>query len=68
MRKDDAYLEDILEASKAIQRFTTGVSLEDFKTNEESMKRSTASLKLSGRPRAGFRPLAEMLSQKFPGS
>ena len=35
MRKDDAYLEDILEAAKAIQRFTAGVSLADFKSNEE---------------------------------
>lgn len=35
MRKDNAYLEDILEAAKAIQRFTGGVSLEAFKANEE---------------------------------
>jgi len=35
MRKDDAYVEDILEAPRAIQRFTHGVSLEAFKANEE---------------------------------
>jgi len=35
MRKDDAYLEDILEAAKAIRRFLAGVSLEAFKANEE---------------------------------
>ncbi len=35
MRNDNAYLEDILEASKAIRRFTSGISLEDFKSNEE---------------------------------
>lgn len=35
MQKDDAYLEDILEAAKAIRRFTDGVSPEAFKANEE---------------------------------
>ena len=35
MSKDNAYLEDMLEAAKAIQRFTTGVSREAFKANEE---------------------------------
>ena len=35
MRKDNAYLEDILEAAKSVQRFTTGISLEAFKANEE---------------------------------
>jgi uncharacterized protein with HEPN domain len=35
MQKDNAYLEDILEAAKSIRRFISGVSLEDFKSNEE---------------------------------
>jgi uncharacterized protein with HEPN domain len=35
MAKDNAYLEDILQAAKAVQRFTSGVSREDFKGNEE---------------------------------
>ena len=35
MRNDNAYLEDILEAAKAIRRFTGGISLEDFKSNEK---------------------------------
>jgi len=29
MPKDNAYLEDILQAAKAIQRFLAGISLED---------------------------------------
>jgi uncharacterized protein with HEPN domain len=35
MSKDNAYLADLLEAARAIQRFTTGVSREAFKGNEE---------------------------------
>jgi uncharacterized protein with HEPN domain/predicted nucleotidyltransferase len=35
MPRDNAYLEDILQASKAIRRFIAGISLEDFKSNEE---------------------------------
>jgi len=35
MPKDDAYLEDILQAAKANRRFLTGISLEDFRSNEE---------------------------------
>lgn len=35
MAKDNAYLEDILQAALAIRRFTGGVSREEFKANEE---------------------------------
>ncbi len=35
MSKDNAFLEDILQAAKAIQRFTRAVSLDQFKANEE---------------------------------
>jgi len=35
MAKDNAYLEDILQAARAIQRFTSGVAREEFKANEE---------------------------------
>jgi uncharacterized protein with HEPN domain len=35
MRSDNAYLEDMLHAAKAIRRFLAGISLEDFKCNEE---------------------------------
>ena len=35
MSKDNAYLEDILLAAKAIGRFTAGISRESFKSNEE---------------------------------
>lgn len=35
MPKDNAYLDDILQAAKAIQRFTARVSLQGFVSNEE---------------------------------
>ncbi len=35
MSRDNAYLEDILHAARAIQRFTEGVMREQFKVNEE---------------------------------
>ena len=35
MPKDNAYLADILEAAKAIRRFTDGVTRAGFKANEE---------------------------------
>ena len=38
MPRDNAYLEDILEAAKAIQRFLAGISPEDFKSNEEKFE------------------------------
>jgi uncharacterized protein with HEPN domain len=48
MRKDDAYLEDILEAAKAIQRFTGGVSLDAFKANEEKYEAVNRKLEIIG--------------------
>jgi len=33
MRKDNAYLEDILRAANAIRRFLAGISPEDFKSS-----------------------------------
>jgi len=35
MPRDNACLEVIFEAAKAIRRFLAGISLEDFKSNEE---------------------------------
>ena len=35
MRKDNAYLADMLDAAKAIRRFTNGIAPETFKANEE---------------------------------
>jgi uncharacterized protein with HEPN domain len=35
MTRDNANLEDILQAAKAIRRFIAGISMEDFKANEE---------------------------------
>jgi uncharacterized protein with HEPN domain len=38
MPKDDAYLEDILAAAKAIRRFTDGVTREDIKSKDEKLE------------------------------
>ena len=35
MSKDSAYLADILEAAKAVRRFVSGVTKEQFLANEE---------------------------------
>src|SRR5947207_7647465 len=62
MQKDEAYLQDILEAAKAIVRFTFGVSREEFKANEEKYEAvnrkfeiiGEASRRLSAQTRALF--------------
>ena len=47
-KKDNAYLEEILEAAKANQRFTAGVSLADFKSNEEKYEAVNRKLEIIG--------------------
>jgi uncharacterized protein with HEPN domain len=62
MRKNDAYLEDILQAARAIRRFTQGVSVEEFKANEEKYEAvnrkfeiiGEAARRLSPEIRSGF--------------
>ena len=42
MSKDNALLEDILQAGKAIRRFTEGVSLADFKAGKAAAGSTSA--------------------------
>jgi uncharacterized protein with HEPN domain len=67
MQKDDAYLEDILEAAKSVRRFTDGISPEAFKANEEKYEAVNRKFEIIGKPRAGCRPMRGICSRKFPG-
>jgi uncharacterized protein with HEPN domain len=66
MRKDDAYLEDILEAAKAIQRFTGGVSLEAFKANEEKYEAVNRKFEIIGEAARRLSPEARNLFPEIP--
>jgi uncharacterized protein with HEPN domain len=63
MRRDDAHLEDILEAAKAIRRFTDGVSLEAFKANEEKYEAVNRKLEIIGEAARRLSPEAR---NRFP--
>lgn len=66
MRKDDAYLEDILEAAKAIQRFTGGVSLEAFKANEEKYEAVNRKFEIIGEAARRLSPEGRNLFPEIP--
>ncbi len=63
MRKDDAHLEDILEAARAIRRFTSGVSLEAFKANEEKYEAVNRKFEIIGEAARRLSPEAR---NRFP--
>ena len=63
MRRDEAHLSDILEAARAIQRFTTGVSLEAFKANEEKYEAVNRKLEIIGE---AARRLSSVARDQFP--
>jgi len=63
MPKDNAYLEDILEAAKALRRFTNGVSLEDFKANEEKYEAVNRKFEIIGE---AARRLSPEVRNSFP--
>jgi uncharacterized protein with HEPN domain len=63
MPRDNAYLEDILQAAKAIRRFVTGVSLEDFKLNEEKYEAVNRKFEIIGEAAHRLSPAA---SKAFP--
>jgi uncharacterized protein with HEPN domain len=48
MRKDNAYLADILDAAKAIQRFLAGIPVEAFKANEEKYEAVSRKFEIIG--------------------
>ncbi len=66
MRKDDAYLEDILEAAKAVRRFTDGVSLEAFKANEEKYEAVNRKLEIIGEAARRLSPAAKNIFPEIP--
>lgn len=68
MRKDNAYLEDILEAAKSVRRFISGISLEDFKSNEEKYEAVNRKFEIIGEPPADSRPKPATFFPKFHGS
>ena len=68
MRKDNAYLEDILEAAKSIRRFISEVSLEDFKSNEEKYEAVNRKFEIIGEAARRLSPKHATFFQKFHGS
>jgi len=66
MRKDNAYLEDILEAAKAIRRFTGGVSLEAFKANEEKYEAVNRKFEIIGEAAGRLSPEAKNQFREIP--
>jgi uncharacterized protein with HEPN domain len=63
MPKDDAYLSDILQAAAAIQRFTAGVTLAEFKANEEKYEAVTRKFEIIGE---AARRLSPEIRAQFP--
>jgi uncharacterized protein with HEPN domain len=66
MSKDNAYLADILEAAKAIQRFTDKVSLENFKSNEEKYEAVNRKFEIIGEAARHLSPEARNLFPEIP--
>jgi uncharacterized protein with HEPN domain len=66
MRKDNAYLEDILEAAKAVRRFTGGISLEAFKANEEKYEAVNRKFEIIGEAARRLSPEARNLFPEIP--
>ena len=48
MPRDNAYLKDIFDSAKAIQRFFEGISLDQFKANEEKYEAVTRKFEIIG--------------------
>lgn len=63
MSKDNAYLEDILVAAKAIRRFTAGVSREAFIANEEKYEAVNRKFEIIGEAAGRLSPEGR---KKFP--
>ncbi len=63
MSKDNAYLADMLEAARAIARFTDGISRDQFKANEEKYEAVNRKFEIIGEAARRLSPEAR---QKFP--
>jgi len=66
MPKDNAYLADILEAAKAIRRFLAGVSLNDFKANEEKYEAVNRKFEIIGEAARRLSPQAQKTFPEIP--
>jgi uncharacterized protein with HEPN domain len=66
MRKDNAYLADILDAPKAVRRFTAGVSLDDFKANEEKYEAVNRKFEIIGEAARRLSPEARKIFPEIP--
>jgi uncharacterized protein with HEPN domain len=66
MRRDNAYLEDMLAAATAIRRFTNGISLEDFKSNEEKYEAVNRKFEIIGEAARRLSPEARNLFPEIP--
>jgi uncharacterized protein with HEPN domain len=66
MGKNEAYLADILHSAKAIQRFTAGVTLEQFKANEEKYEAVIRKFEIIGEAARRLSPEAKALFPEIP--
>ena len=66
MSKDNAYLEDILVAAKAIRQFTSGVSREAFKANEEKYEAVNRKLEIIGEAARHLSPATRQIFAEIP--
>ena len=66
MRKDNAYVADILDAAKAARRFTSGVSREDFKSNEEKYEAVNRKFEIMGEAARRLSPEALKTFPEIP--
>jgi uncharacterized protein with HEPN domain len=64
MRKDNAYLADMLDAAKVVRRFIAEVSLDDFKANEEKYEAVNRKFEIIGEAaQRDLPPLIERLEK-----
>lgn len=66
MQKDNAYLADILDAAKAIQRFIGGITIEAFKANEEKYEAVNRKFEIIGEAARRLSPEAQKLFPEIP--
>jgi uncharacterized protein with HEPN domain len=66
MKRDDAYLEDILLASKAIRRFLQGVDKTEFIANEEKYEAVNRKFEIIGEAARHLSPEARNLFPDIP--
>ncbi|MCW5553873.1 MAG: DUF86 domain-containing protein [Verrucomicrobiae bacterium] len=66
MKKDDAYLEDMLLAAKAIRRFLDGVNKAAFIANEEKYEAVNRKFEIIGEAARHLSPTARSLFPDIP--